>query len=99
LNIKGAANGIDRARKFDQNAVTRGFNDTPAVLGNFGVYEFTTARLKRSESALLVNTHQAAISRDIGRQDGGQSPFDTRLGHRFHHVFRSEFMVEVGGVY
>lgn len=35
--------------------------------------------LKSCEGAFLVNTHQATVGGDIGREDGSQPPFDTRL--------------------
>jgi hypothetical protein len=51
------------------------------MLGNLGIKEFAPVRLKRSESAFLVNSHQPAVAGDIGRQDGSQPPFDSRLSH------------------
>jgi hypothetical protein len=35
------------------------------MLRDFGIDEFATARLKRCESAFLVNAHQAAVASNI----------------------------------
>jgi hypothetical protein len=37
--------------------------------------------LERGERAFLVGTHQAAVARNIGSEDGSQPSFDVRLGH------------------
>ena len=48
---------------------------------NLRVNEFVSARLERCESALLVNAHQATVASNVGCEDRGQPPFDTRLAH------------------
>ena len=82
LDFHGTAHCVDRARKFDQGTITRGLHDAAAMLGNLRIDEFAPICLERCESAFLVNTHQAAVAGDIGSEDGGQPPFDTRLRHR-----------------
>ena len=37
--------------------------------------------LEITHRARLVRAHQRAVAGDVGREDGGQPPFDTRLGH------------------
>ena len=37
---------------------------------------------ERRVSTLLISAHQPAVAGNIGREDGGQTPFDVRLGHR-----------------
>ena len=70
LDFHRAAHGIDRARKFDQRAVTRRLDDAAAMLRNLGIDEFASVRLERCERAFLVDAHQAAVASDIGREDG-----------------------------
>jgi hypothetical protein len=81
LDFYSAAHSIDCARKFDQNAITGGFDDAAPMLRNLGINEFATAGLECGESAFLVNAHQAAVTSDISSEDGSQTPFDPRLGH------------------
>jgi hypothetical protein len=83
LDFRTAPNCINHARKFDQSTVTRSFDDAAAMLSNLRIDKFVSMCLKRRESAFLVNTHQAAVSGNIGREDGSQPPFDTRLGHKY----------------
>jgi hypothetical protein len=71
LDFHGAAHSIDSACEFHQGTIPSGLDDAAAVLGDLGIDEFATASLERSESAFLVNTHQAAVTGDIGREDGG----------------------------
>ena len=60
------------------------------MLRNLGIDEFTSVRLECCESAFLVNTHQAAVASDIGREDGSQPPFDPRLGHK-NRLYQQHF--------
>jgi hypothetical protein len=45
-------------------------------------------RLERRESTFLVNAHQAAVSSNIGREDGCQPPFDAHFGHKYRPPHR-----------
>ena len=67
LDFHGAARGVDSACKLDQSTVSRRLDYTTSKLRNLGVNQFTPARLERSESAFLVNTHLAAVTGDIRR--------------------------------
>jgi hypothetical protein len=58
------------------------------VFGDFGIDEFATACLERSESAFLVNAHQPAVAGNVGSEDGSQPPLDTRLGHKYRPPYR-----------
>jgi len=81
LDFHGASHGVDSAREFDQGTVARGLDDTAAMLCDFRVDEFAPVRRERCESAFFVNAHKPAVSSDIGREDSGQPPLDTRLRH------------------
>ena len=72
---------VDRARKFDKSTITCGLDDAAAMFRHLGIDEFAAVRLERCESTFLVNAHQAAVAGNIGREDGSQPSFDTRLGH------------------
>src|ERR1019366_655736 len=83
----------------DQSTVTRSLDNAAAMLGNLRIDKFASMCLKRRESSFLVNTHQAAVSGNIGREDGSQPPFDTRLGHKdrpYPMRFPTELMVGSG---
>ncbi len=82
LDFHRAAHSIDCTCKFDQGTIASSLDDAAAVFVDLGVDEVATARLKRCESAFLVNAHQTAVTGNIGREDSSQPPFDTRLGHR-----------------
>src|SRR5262249_4377075 len=99
LDFDGATNGINRAWKFNQGPVTCSFDDTTAILSNLGIDQFAAASLERRESSFLVSSHQAAVTGNIGREDGSQPSFDPRLGHKGHPAplyFRVKLMVEGG---
>jgi hypothetical protein len=81
LDFHGAAHCIDCAWKFNECTVTRRLDETAAMLRYLGIDDFTSVGPERCESTFLVNAHQAAVAGNIGREDGGQSPFNTRLGH------------------
>jgi hypothetical protein len=46
------------------------------VLGDFRVDQLPAQRLEARQGAGLVPFHQAAVSRDIGRQNGGEPALD-----------------------
>jgi hypothetical protein len=71
LDFHGASHGIDSARKFDQDTVARGLDDTAAMLCDIRVDEFAPVRRERCESTFLVNAHKPAVSGDIGSENGG----------------------------
>ena len=81
LDFHGATNGIDRARKFDKSTVTCGLDDTAAMFRNLGIDKFAAVSFERCEGTFLIIAHQAAVAGNIGREDGSQPSFDTRLGH------------------
>ena len=37
--------------------------------------------LEFGQRALLIGPHEARVASHIGRKDGGQTPFNTRVGH------------------
>jgi hypothetical protein len=51
------------------------------MLGDLEIEKFTPVGSERRDRALLVGTHQAAISSDVGRKDRGKSAFDLLLRH------------------
>jgi hypothetical protein len=80
LDIKRAAHRIDRACELDQHPVAGRLDDAPAMLGDFRVNKLSPACLQQGESALLIGTHQAAITCDVGGQDGRQPSLDALVG-------------------
>ena len=76
LNVDGAGDGIDDARKLDKRAIADELDDPAAMFGNRGIDELGAMRLERSMGAGLVVGHESTIANDIGRKDRGEPPFD-----------------------
>jgi hypothetical protein len=81
LNVHCAVDGVNDTGKLDQKSVAGRLNYPSAKLSNLEIKKFTAVGLERRERALLIGTHQATVARNIGRQDGRQPSFDTRLRH------------------
>ena len=69
LDFHGATGCVDRTRKFDQSTVARCLDHTTTVFCDLGIDQFSAPSLKGCESTFLVDAHQAAIARNIGRKD------------------------------
>lgn len=80
LDFDGTAQRIHDAREFDQNAVARGFDDPTMMLRDFRVDELLTDRPQPSQRPLFVGSHETAVSRDIGRENGGEPALHARAG-------------------
>jgi hypothetical protein len=81
LHLDRTAHGVDDTGELDKEAVTGGFDDAAAMLGDLGIAEFTANRPQRRESALLVRPHQPRIAGDIDRQNRCQSSLDPPFTH------------------
>jgi hypothetical protein len=80
LHVERASHGIDRACELDQHPVTGRLDDAPTMLGDFRIDKLPSARLQLGERAFFICAHEAAISRDIRREDGRQPPLDAFVG-------------------
>ncbi len=81
LHLDGAAYRVDNTRKFDEQAVPGGFNNTAVMLLDAGIGKLASECLHRGERPFLVRPHQPRITSDIGRQDCRQSPMDSFVRH------------------
>jgi hypothetical protein len=72
------SHGFNDAREFDQKAVASCFDDPAFVLGDVGINQFTAMSSKPVQGASFVPPHEAAISGDIGGEDGREPAFDPR---------------------
>jgi hypothetical protein len=81
LHLDSAARGIDRAGELDQHAVAGRLDDPPAMCGDGGINQGLSGGLETNQYAFFVRTHQAAVSRDIRRQNRRKPPFHTIVGH------------------
>jgi hypothetical protein len=79
LHHDGAAHRIDDRRELDENAVTRGLDDTALVLGDQRIDELPAMALERGERPFLVGAHEARVSRHVRGKDGGEPARDARL--------------------
>src|SRR5262249_8450577 len=70
LDFDSVTHGVDSASKFDENSVAGSLNDSTAVLGYLGFEKFTTVGVQPRECALLVGTHQSAVTSNIAGDDG-----------------------------
>src|SRR6516162_1759165 len=68
LQLDRTAHRVDNAGKLRKEAVASRFDDAAAMLGDFGIAEFTANRTQCRERALFVLAHQPRIAGDIGRQ-------------------------------
>src|SRR5262249_53580931 len=81
LDLDGPAHRRYHAGKFYQQPVADDPYDPAAVLRYFGIDDFASIHFECGVSTLLISAHQPAVAGNIGREDGGQTPFDVRLGH------------------
>jgi hypothetical protein len=82
LNLDCATRGVNDTSELDQKPIASGLDDTAPIRGNLGIKNFPPMGPERGERAFLVGTHQAAVARNIGSEDGSQPSFDARLGHK-----------------
>jgi hypothetical protein len=75
LNVHRALDGVDDARKLDEQSVACGLNDPAAAFGDLGVDQLTAMHLGAKERAFLVRTHEAAIAHHVSGEDGCQLAF------------------------
>src|SRR6188472_323444 len=72
LKVDRATNGIDNARKFDQQAVAGRFDDPPVKFRDLGIEQLPSVRLQRGERPALVASHQTRVTDNVGRHNGRQ---------------------------
>ena len=66
----GAAQRIDDAGEFDQQAIARGLHQAPAVVEDARFEDLGAMRRERGDRAFLVESDKAAVTGDVGRQHG-----------------------------
>src|SRR5262245_16565252 len=81
LDVDGPAHRGYHAGKFHQQTVADDPHDTAAVFCYFGIDNFASINFERRVGTLLTDAHQPAVAGNIGREDGGQMPFNVRVGH------------------
>ena len=79
LHHDGAAHRINDRGELDENAVTRGLDDTALVLGDQRIDELPAMALERGERPFLVGAHEARVSRHVRGEDGGEPARGARL--------------------
>ena len=84
LNIHRTTYGIHHADELNDHPVAGGIDDAPTMPGDFGINQFFAVCLELAKRALLVGTHQPAVSSDIGREDGCQSPPHALFSHVYY---------------
>jgi hypothetical protein len=65
-----ASDGLHDAREFQEQPVTGRLDDAAFVLGDFRIDEFAAMGTKARECAGFVLAHEAAVTGDIGGEDG-----------------------------
>ena len=66
LDLDGAAYRVDNTGKLDEQPVTGGLDDAAPMFFDLGIRQLAPDRLKRSERAFLVHSHQPRIAGNIG---------------------------------
>jgi hypothetical protein len=79
LNFDGTSDGVHDAAKFREDAVAGCICDVAVVPLYRRIQDFVPMRLQLGERAFLVGTHQPAITRHIGRENGREVAFNSRL--------------------
>jgi hypothetical protein len=76
LKCKRAGDRLDDARELYQHAVPGGLDDPALVLGDLRIDQLAAMRPEPRQSAGFVPSHQPAVPRDIGRENGREPAFD-----------------------
>jgi hypothetical protein len=76
LQRDGAGDRFDDAREFDQDSIAGSLDDASLVLGDLRVDQIAAQRPEARQGAGLVPFHQAAVSHDVGRQNGREPALD-----------------------
>jgi len=84
LNLDGAPQAIDDARKQDQQAIASGSYNSAAEFPDFGTNERIVQHFQVGVRALVIGAYQPAIADDVGCKNGHQTPLDA-----FAHQDRS----------
>ncbi len=66
LPLVGTAQAVDDAAELDQQPVAGGFDDPPAVFGDFWIDQFGPQQAQLIERPLLVRSDQPRIAHYIG---------------------------------
>jgi hypothetical protein len=64
---------LRQAIEYRQKAITRIFDESPVVLRDSRLDEFTPLTFYTSVCPLFVVPHKAAVTRDVSREDCGQA--------------------------
>src|SRR5581483_4921873 len=81
LDLDRATDRIDGTAEFDQHAVAGGLDDATAIFGDFGIDESLSAGFETGEGAVLVDAHQTAVARNIGRENCRKPPLNPGASH------------------
>ncbi len=79
LNRGGTGNSVHHARKLDEHAVSRQFDDSAFMFGDLWFQQLAAMALQRRERAGLIRSHEAAVAHDIGCENGGETTFQQSL--------------------
>jgi hypothetical protein len=79
LDLDGARDRLHDTWKFDKETVARRSDDATLVLGDLGGDELIAMLAQPRESADFVLSHEAAVSDDIGGENGRKSALNPLL--------------------
>ena len=74
LDRDGTGDSLNDARELDQQTIARRLYDPALVLADLRVDEFTTMGSEPRKCAGFVLTHEAAVTGDIGGENGRKTP-------------------------
>jgi hypothetical protein len=81
LHIDGEVNGVYDAAKLHQGAVAHELDDAPVMLSGLGLDQFSAKCFERRERSCLVGSHEAAVTDNVGSEDGGQPALYACFAH------------------
>jgi hypothetical protein len=75
LHRNRTGDGLNDARELDQDAIAGGLDDAAPVFCNIRIDQFAAVTLKPGKSPSLVPAHKAAVTDDIGGENGRKPAF------------------------
>ena len=77
----GITDGLDDARKLDQQSIAHGLDDVAVVGGDRRIDYFPSEGFETCERGLFIGAHEAAVANHVGDQNGGKFTLNTRISH------------------
>ncbi len=81
LHIDGEVDSVHNAAELHEGAVAHQLDDPTAKIVALGLNHFLALGLELSERTSLVSSHEAAVTDNVGSEDGGQPALYALFAH------------------